>query len=54
MDLSMKHTSLPKELQAVQTPFAWYLQDTLAEVRAEQAERYALGTGSSRRDRTIP
>jgi ubiquinol-cytochrome c reductase subunit 7 len=53
MELSMKHTSLPKDLQKLQTPFEWYLQDALAEVRAEKAERYSLGAGAIK-DRTIP
>jgi ubiquinol-cytochrome c reductase subunit 7 len=53
MDLSMKHTALPKELQAKQTPFAYYLQDELAKVRAEEAERFALGAGRFK-DREIP
>lgn len=43
LDLSMKHAELPKELQAVQTPFESYLQATLDVVRAERAEREALG-----------
>uniref|UniRef100_A0A2P2KYR7 Cytochrome b-c1 complex subunit 7 n=1 Tax=Rhizophora mucronata TaxID=61149 RepID=A0A2P2KYR7_RHIMU len=30
MDLSMKHEYLPKDLQAMQTPFRSYLQDMLA------------------------
>ncbi|XP_017983339.1 PREDICTED: cytochrome b-c1 complex subunit 7-1 isoform X2 [Theobroma cacao] len=30
MDLSMKHKYLPKDLQAMQTPFRSYLQDMLA------------------------
>ncbi|KAH0915380.1 hypothetical protein HID58_029826 [Brassica napus] len=30
MDLSMKHEYLPKDLQAVQTPFRSYLQEMLA------------------------
>lgn len=43
MDLSMKHDYLPKELQAVQTPFRSYLQDMLDLVIAERKEREALG-----------
>ncbi|KAI4376319.1 hypothetical protein MLD38_014097 [Melastoma candidum] len=43
MDLSMKHQYLPEDLQAMQTPFRSYLQDMLALVRRERAEREALG-----------
>ncbi|KAL9811489.1 Cytochrome b-c1 complex subunit 7-2 [Arabidopsis thaliana] len=43
MDLSMKHEYLPDNLQAVQTPFRSYLQDMLALVKRERAEREALG-----------
>ncbi|XP_042037798.1 cytochrome b-c1 complex subunit 7-like [Salvia splendens] len=43
MDLSMKHEYLPEDLQAMQTPFRSYLQDMLALVKREQAEREALG-----------
>ncbi|OMO80681.1 Cytochrome b-c1 complex subunit 7 [Corchorus olitorius] len=43
MDLSMKHEYLPKELQEMQTPFRSYLQDMLALVKKERAEREALG-----------
>uniref|UniRef100_A0A2P2KYQ9 Cytochrome b-c1 complex subunit 7 n=1 Tax=Rhizophora mucronata TaxID=61149 RepID=A0A2P2KYQ9_RHIMU len=43
MDLSMKHEYLPKDLQAMQTPFRSYLQDMLALVKKERAEREALG-----------
>ncbi|KAL1552492.1 cytochrome b-c1 complex subunit 7 [Salvia divinorum] len=43
MDLSMKHEYLPEDLQAMQTPFRSYLQDMLAFVKREQAERKALG-----------
>ena len=53
MDLSLKHTALPKELQEKQTPFAFYLQEELARVRAEEAERFSLGAGRSK-DRQIP
>lgn len=41
MDLSMKHEYLPKDLQAVQTPFRGYLQDMLALVERESKEREA-------------
>ncbi|XP_010526201.1 PREDICTED: cytochrome b-c1 complex subunit 7-1 [Tarenaya hassleriana] len=43
MDLSMKHEYLPKDLQAMQTPFRSYLQEMLALVKREKAEREALG-----------
>ncbi|CAN8326979.1 unnamed protein product [Cochlearia groenlandica] len=43
MDLSMKHEYLPKDLQAVQTPFRGYLQEMLALVQRESKEREALG-----------
>uniref|UniRef100_A0A7N0U711 Cytochrome b-c1 complex subunit 7 n=1 Tax=Kalanchoe fedtschenkoi TaxID=63787 RepID=A0A7N0U711_KALFE len=43
MDLSMKHQYLPDDLQAMQTPFRSYLQEMLALVQKERAEREALG-----------
>ncbi|KAM0943660.1 putative cytochrome b-c1 complex subunit 7 [Dioscorea sansibarensis] len=43
MDLSMKHEYLSKDLQALQTPFRGYLEDMLALVKKERAEREALG-----------
>ncbi|KAL3361270.1 hypothetical protein AABB24_014261 [Solanum stoloniferum] len=43
MDLSMKHQYLPEDLQAMQTPFRSYLQEMLALVKRESAEREALG-----------
>ncbi|WCJ30214.1 Cytochrome b-c1 complex subunit 7 [Euphorbia peplus] len=43
MDLSMKHEYLDEDLQAMQTPFRSYLQDMLALVKKENAEREALG-----------
>ncbi|KAK8942928.1 hypothetical protein KSP39_PZI009534 [Platanthera zijinensis] len=43
MDLSMKHQYLPEEMQKLQTPFRSYLQDMLALVKKERAEREALG-----------
>ncbi|XP_047333413.1 cytochrome b-c1 complex subunit 7-like [Impatiens glandulifera] len=43
MDLSMKHDYLPPSLQAQQTPFRGYLQEMLALVKRESAEREALG-----------
>lgn len=53
MDLSLKGTFLPKELQEKQTPFEWYLRDVLAEVKAERSERARLGSGAPYQ-RTIP
>ncbi|XP_043702599.1 cytochrome b-c1 complex subunit 7-2, mitochondrial isoform X3 [Telopea speciosissima] len=35
LDLSMKHEYLPEDMQAVQTPFRYYLQDMLALVKKE-------------------
>ncbi|KAL3500388.1 hypothetical protein ACH5RR_039481 [Cinchona calisaya] len=43
MDLSLKHKYLSEDLQAQQTPFRSYLQDMLALVKRETAEREALG-----------
>ncbi|KAK6941608.1 Cytochrome b-c1 complex subunit 7 [Dillenia turbinata] len=43
MDLSLKHDYLPEDLQKLQTPFRSYLQDILALVKRERAEREALG-----------
>lgn len=53
MDLSMKHATLSKEMQRKQTPFAFYLQESLAQVEAEEAERFSVGAGRTK-DRTIP
>ncbi|XP_022881516.1 cytochrome b-c1 complex subunit 7 [Olea europaea var. sylvestris] len=43
LDLSLKHEYLPEELQAMQTPFRSYLQEMLALIKRERAEREALG-----------
>ncbi|KAB1204577.1 Cytochrome b-c1 complex subunit 7-2 [Morella rubra] len=43
MDLSLKHKYLPEDLQSMQTPFRSYLQEMLALVKREKAEREALG-----------
>ncbi|XP_027085217.1 cytochrome b-c1 complex subunit 7-like [Coffea arabica] len=43
MDLSLKHQYLPEDLQVQQTPFRSYLQEMLALVKRERAEREALG-----------
>ena len=48
MDLSLKHTSLPKDMQEIQTPFNFYLQEPLARVQAEEAERFDAGAGRSK------
>jgi ubiquinol-cytochrome c reductase subunit 7 len=45
-DVSMKHSELPKELQKVQTPLAFYMSDALDLVKLEGEERAALGAGS--------
>ncbi|PSS17720.1 Cytochrome b-c1 complex subunit like [Actinidia chinensis var. chinensis] len=42
MNLSMKHEYLPEHIQVMQTPLS-YLQDMLALVKRENAERDALG-----------
>lgn len=43
MDLSLKHIYLPKDIQAVQTPFLPYITPHLLEVEAENRERAQLG-----------
>ncbi|CAL8467854.1 g7392 [Coccomyxa elongata] len=53
MDLSLKHVYLPKELQAVQTPFNSYVMDVIQQVEAENQEKAQLGTGKTY-DRSIP
>eukprot|EP00879_Flechtneria_rotunda_P000670 GHRR01000784.1.p1 GENE.GHRR01000784.1~~GHRR01000784.1.p1 ORF type:complete len:121 (+),score=32.70 GHRR01000784.1:171-533(+) len=53
LDLSLKGTQLPPELQAKQTPFESYLQPVLREIKAERAERAQLGSGAPYQ-RTIP
>ena len=40
-------------MQDKQTPFAFYVQQELAQVHAERAERAALGTGQPY-DRQLP
>lgn len=52
-DLSLKHEELPKQLQQVQTPFGFYLNETLERVKLENDEKASLGTGR-RYDRAIP
>ncbi len=54
VDLSMKHESLPKELQEIQDPFKpTGLQDMVKQVKLENAERAAL-EATSRYDRQVP
>uniref|UniRef100_A0A7R9W1P8 Complex III subunit VII n=1 Tax=Chlamydomonas euryale TaxID=1486919 RepID=A0A7R9W1P8_9CHLO len=43
-DLDLKHDHLSGEMLAKQTPGEHYLQEVLAEVRKERAERASLGT----------
>ena len=45
LDLSMKHSALPKEIQEKQTPFNSYLTETLELVKLEGEERAEIGTG---------
>lgn len=52
-DLSLKHEDLPKQLQEVQTPYSFYINDTLERVKLENEEKAALGTGRTY-DRAIP
>ncbi|XP_024386767.1 cytochrome b-c1 complex subunit 7-2, mitochondrial [Physcomitrium patens] len=44
MDCGFKHKYLDKKMQAKQTPFEFYLQDTLAQVKRERIEREAQGS----------
>ncbi|KAL6769661.1 QCR7 [Auxenochlorella protothecoides x Auxenochlorella symbiontica] len=53
MDMSMKHSELPHEIQEQQTPFNFYLDETLAQVKAENEERKQLGSGRPY-DRHLP
>lgn len=53
MDLSVKHSELPKELQDKQTPFAYYMKDTLAQIQLENDERELLDA-SRPNERHIP
>lgn len=53
MDLSVKHSELPKELQEKQTPFAYYMKDTLAQIQLENDERELLDA-SRPNERQIP
>lgn len=53
VDCSLKKSYLSKDIQDMQTPYAWYLQDTWAEVQAENTEKALLGTGKDY-DRSFP
>jgi ubiquinol-cytochrome c reductase subunit 7 len=53
VDCSLKKQYLAKDIQAVQTPYNFYLDPLVAEVKAEMAERALLGTGKPY-DRSIP
>eukprot|EP00889_Picochlorum_renovo_P007828 jgi/Picre1/34858/NNA_002324.t1 len=53
MDLSVKHSALPKDMQDKQTPFAFYMQDTLKQIEAENEERELLDS-SRPNERHIP
>lgn len=53
IDLSVKHSALPKEVQAQQTPFAYYMKDTLAQIAGENEER-AMLDASRPNERSIP
>jgi len=53
MDLSVKHSELPKDLQDKQTPFAFYMKDTLAKIQLENDERDLLDA-SRPNERHIP
>lgn len=44
MDLSCKHVYLSKEMQEKQTPFQYYLQDSIKQVEGERAEKEQLDT----------
>lgn len=46
IDISMKHSELPKDMQEKQTPFQMYLEDTLELIKLEGEERAELGAGS--------
>mmetsp|Transcript_17775 Transcript_17775/g.58158 ORF Transcript_17775/g.58158 Transcript_17775/m.58158 type:complete len:123 (-) Transcript_17775:114-482(-) len=45
MDLSMKHTYLPPDMVAKQTPFDFYLSPMVDQVKLEKKERAELGMG---------
>ncbi len=53
MDLSVKHSALPKDIQEQQTPFSYYMKDSLAQITDENAER-ALLDASRPNERSIP
>jgi len=45
IDLNMKHSALPKEMQEKQTPYSFYMEETLDLVRLENQERAELNAG---------
>ena len=53
LDISLKHTYLPKDLQAKQKPLEPYLRPMLRQVQAEMKERKMLGTKKPY-DRQLP
>merc|ERR1712199_98147 len=53
MDLNFKHAELPPEIQALQDPFKPYLSPYVEQVKAENAERAAVGAGKPY-DRQLP
>ncbi|KAK9820490.1 hypothetical protein WJX72_010849 [[Myrmecia] bisecta] len=53
VDCSLKRQYLSSEMQAKQTPYQWYIKDTLALVEAENEEKAQLGTGKTY-DRMLP
>jgi len=53
IDINMKHSELPKDMQEKQTPYNFYLSDTLDLVKLEGKERAELGAGSAY-ERHIP
>jgi len=52
-DISLKKEYMTKDQQALQTPYLYYLEDSIAQVEAENREKFLLGTGKSY-ERTIP
>jgi len=52
-DISLKKEYMVKDQQALQTPYMNYLEDAIAQVEAENREKFLLGTGKSY-ERTIP
>lgn len=52
-DCSLKKAYLPKHIQDQQTPYHFYMEDALLQVKAENDERAELGTGKPY-SRSIP